>query len=118
MAKRDMKKALGASLQAEEQAVRSRFDKAETILGKKDAVPRKDEKSNTARVIRDSFTMPAVDYELISELRTRCMKAGVGITKSELLRAGLNALGSMTDKELVKVIEKLEKVRTGRPATD
>lgn len=113
-----MKKALGASLQAEERAVKSRFDKAETILGKKDAAQKKEDKSSTARVIRDSFTMPAIDYELIPELKTRCMKAGVGVTKSELLRAGLNALGSMTDKELVNVIEKLEKVRTGRPAME
>ncbi len=114
-----MKRALGASLKAEEQAVRSRFEKAETVLAKSD-------KSSAARVpvdgsgkvIRDSFTMPSSDYGLISKIKKRCLKGEVSVTKSEVLRAGLAALDAMSDKDLAKVIERLPKVKTGRPAAN
>jgi hypothetical protein len=39
MAKKDMKSALGASLKAEEKAVRSRFEKAESVLGGGESAP-------------------------------------------------------------------------------
>ena len=119
MARKDMKKALGASLKAEEQAVRSRFEKAETVLAGTSEHVRSgvDRQNSNGRVVRDSFTMPTDDYDLISAIRKRCLKQGVSATKSEVLRAGLTALGAMPDKDLVKVIEGLLKVKTGRPAT-
>ncbi len=120
MAKKDVKRALGASLRAEEQAVRSRFEKAETVLSKKQpsTPPKEPPARNVAgKVIRDSFTIPGNEYEVISQIKKRCMKAGVGANKSEVLRAGLAALDAMPDKELVKLFETLSRVKTGRPAT-
>lgn len=120
MAKRDMKKALGASIRAEEDAVKSRFERAESALGGKRPAPMSAAKENgapkAAKVIRDSFTMPATDYESITRIRQRAMKGGVGTNKSEILRAGLAVLDRLTDKELIKVFEKLPKVKPGRPA--
>jgi hypothetical protein len=116
MPKKDMKKALGASLRAEEQAVRSRFQKAEAVLGK--GTKRGQERVNTngaSRVIRDSFTIPDGEYELIPKIKKRCMKAGIGANKSEILRAGLAALDRMPDGELAKVFERIPRVKTGRP---
>jgi hypothetical protein len=118
MARKDMKKALGASLKAEEQAVRSRFEKAETVLSKKksDSAPQEQSPGNGAgKVIRDSFTIPDGEYALISSIRKRCMKAGVSANKSEILRAGLAVLNAMQDRELTKVFEGLARVKTGRP---
>jgi hypothetical protein len=121
MAKRDMKKALGASIKAEEDAFKSRFERAETALGGKRAGSASKAKGNGGakadKVIRDSFTMPATDYESIDRIKRRAMKGGVGTNKSEILRAGLSVLDKMTDKELLKVFEKLPKVKPGRPAT-
>lgn len=118
MAKRDMKGALGASLKAEEEAVKSRFEKAETALARKgNPAGREPEEGEGGRVIRDSFTMPASDYGLIPVIRKRCMKAGLGVSKSEVLRAGLKALESMSEKQLREVVSGLRKVKTGRPAT-
>jgi hypothetical protein len=116
MARKDMKKALGASLKAEEQAVRSRFKRAETALaGKESAGPAGQKAAGNGKVIRDSFTIPADEYELISRIKQRCMKAGVSANKSEILRAGLAALGAMPDRELTRLFENLARVRTGRP---
>jgi hypothetical protein len=118
MPKKDMKSALGASLKAEEQAVRNRFERAESVMGEGKLAPRKQQSpSGVGRVIRDSFTIPDDEYEMISRIKKRCMKAGIGANKSEVLRAGLAALNGMSDKELAKVFKDLARVKTGRPTT-
>lgn len=118
MAKKDMKSALGASLRAEEKAVKSRFEKAETILGKKPGKNHGQEKpsNGTSKVIRDSFTIPGNEYESISIIKKRCMKSGISANKSEILRAGLAVLRGMPDSELARTLESLPRVKTGRPS--
>ena len=64
------------------------------------------------KVIRDSFTMPAVDHELIGILKTRCLGLGIAIKKSELLRAGLAALDRLPDESLAEVAAAVESVKT------
>jgi len=67
------------------------------------------------KVIRDSFTMPVADYELIGVLKKRCIGLGVAIRKSELLRAGLAVLDRLADASLAQVVAAVESVKTGRP---
>ena len=67
------------------------------------------------KVIRDSFTMPAADYELIGVLKQRCIGLGIAMKKSELLRAGLTALQSLPDEGLAQIVTRVECVKTGRP---
>lgn len=67
------------------------------------------------KVIRDSFTTPHRDYAKITQLRARCLKDGLSVTKSEILRAGLHALERLSMEDLREVIASLEKVKTGRP---
>ncbi len=124
MAREDIRKALGASLKAEEQSVQSRFEKAEALLSPKKSAPRqpaattkpKPRPAKKERVIRDSFTMPKPDYDLIAELKKRAIKLGLSASKSEIVRAGLHALKQLSDDRLSNAIEKLDKVKTGRPA--
>lgn len=130
MTKKDMKSALASSLKAEDEAIRSRFEKAESLLENKsnqvtdratDKQPQGKEMdipppALKEKVIRDSFTLPSKDYELIATIRQRCLKSAINATKSEVIRAGLQVLESLSDQELVMVIERLEKVKTGRPA--
>jgi hypothetical protein len=44
------------------------------------------------------------------------LKLAVNATKSEVIRAGLHIQMSLSDEELIQVMERLEKVKTGRPA--
>jgi hypothetical protein len=67
------------------------------------------------KVVRDSFTMPQNDYTKIAELKQVCLKAGVHVKKSELLRAGLNALSKLSTAQLKRLIAQMEQVKTGRP---
>ncbi len=119
MANKNMKSALKNSLAMEEISVQARFEKAETLLNddkKGDPLPEKKiRRQEQPKVVRDSFTMPQSDYELITALKNRSLKSGIQTTKSEILRAGLLALSQMTETEFVSNIENVEKIKTGRP---
>jgi hypothetical protein len=86
---------------------------------KPDASPKSKRKAaksvKLVRVIRDSFTMPAAEHQLIGALKKRCIGLGVAIKKSELLRAGLASLVRLPDEALAKVVAAVESVKTGRP---
>ena len=123
MTRKSMRSALSASLEAEDEAVRSRFEKAESLLGEKPQVreqpvvvsPVVKESSKKERVIRDSFTLPSRDYELITVVRQRCLNLAINVNKSEVIRAGLHALMEMPEEDLLDLVNNLEKVKTGRP---
>lgn len=70
---------------------------------------------NKKKVVRDSFTMPQNDYAKIAELKQVCLKVGVHVKKSELLRAGLHALGKLSATQLKQTIAQMEQIKTGRP---
>ncbi len=70
---------------------------------------------NKVKVVRDSFTMPQSDYELIAELKQKALKAGLHVKKSELLRAGLQTFSKLSAAQLKRAITGLEKIKTGRP---
>lgn len=67
------------------------------------------------KVVRDTFTMPRSDYEMIAVLKQRCLDAGVDAKKSELLRAALLLLASEPTERLFATIAALKPVKTGRP---
>ena len=73
------------------------------------------DKGSKMKVIRDSFTMPQSDYAKIGELKQLCLKSGMHVKKSELLRAGLHALGKLSTAQLKIALFALEKIDTGRP---
>lgn len=68
-----------------------------------------------ARLVRDSFTFPESEYALFASLKQRALAAGGEIKKSELVRAGLAMLDKLGDAELLKVLAKVERIKTGRP---
>jgi hypothetical protein len=67
------------------------------------------------KVVRDSFTMPKADYDKIDALKQACLKTGLHVKKSELLRAGLHALSALSTAQLKLAIGKLAEIKTGRP---
>ena len=126
MPARNMKGALGNSLKAEEEAIKSRFERAETALARNDVnglipAPLEPQKKpseaiveEVTRVKRDSFTMPTTDYEQIALLQKRCLKVEISVSKSEILRASLLALSALSDEDLAALVGNLPKVKTGR----
>ena len=80
--------------------------------------PRKDKskKIKEGKVIRDSFTIPVREYELIGALKKRCLGFGVAVKKSELLRVGLAQINQLSDEQLADAVSAIESVKTGRPS--
>ena len=123
---RDMRSALGSSMRAEESRATDRkldrFARAEAVLEKTGAgEPENTNMPDTAaiehqRVIRDSFSLPMSDYAVISALRERALKAGIHANKSELVRAGLRLLQDLKEADFVVAVQRIEKVKTGRPS--
>jgi hypothetical protein len=55
------------------------------------------EKPKKPKLVRDSFTMPKTEYAVLEALKERASKLGRPTKKSEVLRAGLQALAAMGD---------------------
>src|SRR3989338_3594381 len=76
---------------------------------------KKMKKEHKVKIVRDSFTMQQSEYQKIAEIKEACLKAGLHVKKSEVLRAGLKALCEKNDAQLKQSFRALEKIRTGRP---
>ncbi len=68
-----------------------------------------------AKLIRDSFTMPREDWDLIQALKERALGFKRPTKKSELLRAGLQVLVGLSDAKLQAALERLTPLKAGRP---
>jgi hypothetical protein len=62
-------------------------------------------------LIRDGYSMPKSDYDLIEKIRNQCWK--LKPNKSEVLRAGLKALDGMSKDQLAKAMGKVVKLKPG-----
>lgn len=61
------------------------------------------------KLIRDSYAMPSDEYAQLAQLKEKAATAGVAIKKSELIRAGLLALGHMTERNFLAAVARLPK---------
>jgi hypothetical protein len=130
---------LSSSLVAESAAVDKRFEKADQFFKqeqqpaeveeqpqkKKDGVgegsvknavqPKPKKAVETEKVIRDAFSMPVADQQLIQDIKIRGIKLGLGVNKSEIVRAGLRALMELPDAKLTALLNSVPKIKVGRP---
>jgi hypothetical protein len=77
------------------------------------AVPK--EKNKKAKLVRDSFTMPETEYKALADVKRDCLKAGIEVKKSELLRVGVALVRQMELEKLKNVLSTLPPLKTGRP---
>lgn len=73
------------------------------------------EPSRKDKLVRDSFTLPREDFELIAVLKDRALDFKRPTKKSELLRAGLQVLAGMDQAGLRASLEALRPLKAGRP---
>lgn len=79
--------------------------------------PVKAEKPKKPKLVRDSFTIPKVEYVVLEALKLRAAKLTRAVKKSELLRAGIKALAAQSDAAFLSSLEKVPAIKTGRPAS-
>ena len=75
-------------------------------------------KVHKPKLVRDSFTMPKDEYQVIEALKRRALGQGRHVRKSELLRAGIRALAAMNDRALLKAVDAIPTLKTGRPKAE
>ncbi|MCL6487004.1 hypothetical protein [Janthinobacterium sp. LB2P10] len=76
------------------------------------------EKARKPKLVRDSFTMPEAEYEVLGQVKKVCLKAGFEIKKSELLRIGVALISQIDLATLQSVLASLPQLKTGRPKKD
>lgn len=84
-------------------------------VAKPKATPVVKEKTKKPKLVRDSFTMPETEYAVLGEVKKLCLKAGVEVKKSELLRIGVAHIRQLSLTELKKSIASLVPLKAGRP---
>ncbi len=87
-----------------------RINKAEAIVRNN-----KTEKPIVEKVIRDAFTMQKSDIVSLEEIKQKCLRSGIEVNKSMIVRAGIQTLIDMPIDRLNKIITNLPKVKVGRP---
>jgi hypothetical protein len=70
------------------------------------------------KLVRDSFTIPKSEYQVLDALKLRAAALKRPTKKSELLRAGIAALNAMADKALLAALNSVPSLKTGRPKAD
>lgn len=80
------------------------------------AVPAKPAKVKKPKMIRDSFTFPKDEYEVLDALKLRAAKLGKPAKKTEVLRAGIKAMAAMSDVALQAALQAVPSLKTGRPS--
>lgn len=73
-------------------------------------------KAKKVKLVRDSFTIPKPEYLILDNLKLRAADLKHPVKKSELLRAGIKALATMTDEQLLLALKAVPMLKTGRPS--
>jgi len=79
------------------------------------SLPPAEEKLKKPKLVRDSFTMPEAEYAVLGQVKKACLKAGIEVKKSQLLRIGLVLLNNTDIPSLRKLINDLSPLKAGRP---
>ena len=75
------------------------------------------EKLKKPKLVRDSFTIPKLEYLVLEALKQRAGKLTRSVKKSELLRAGIKVLAALSDAAYLAALDKVPAIKTGRPAS-
>jgi hypothetical protein len=67
------------------------------------------------KLIRDSFTLPEADHDLIKQCKKAAIAGGRETKKSEVVRAAIRAFSDMPVSQQLAAYGKLQAIAVGRP---
>ncbi|CAN5385203.1 hypothetical protein BH11PSE11_BH11PSE11_11750 [soil metagenome] len=73
------------------------------------------DKVKKSKLVRDSFTMPESEYQVLGDVKKACLKQGIAVKKSELLRVGIALIRGLDPASLKKALAELAPLKAGRP---
>ena len=103
-----LKKSLAATVKSPLKAT------AKTVAAAK-ADKKVEVKVKKVKQVRDSFTMPEVEYAVLGQVKKTCLKAGFEIKKSDLLRIGVSLIKNLESAQLKTLLAGLTTLKVGRP---
>jgi hypothetical protein len=83
--------------------------------------PAKSTKANKAakrvktKLIRDSFAIPEKEYAALVVVKKTCLKVGLEIKKTELIRIGIALVNNLSTAKIKTAQAKLTQISAGRP---
>ncbi|MFM6990064.1 MAG: hypothetical protein ACKOWD_01990 [Rhodoferax sp.] len=79
-------------------------------------VESKHTKEKKHKLVRDSITVPKVEYQVLEAMKHRAAQLKVTVKKTELIRAGMKHLATLPDAAFLAAIAAVPSLKTGRPA--
>lgn len=67
------------------------------------------------KLVRDSFTLPQADHELIKQCKKTALAAGRETKKSEVVRAAIQSFAALPAARQIAAYGKLQAIALGRP---
>ncbi|MBV5292742.1 MAG: hypothetical protein JZU58_10365 [Curvibacter lanceolatus] len=96
--------------------------KVEATKKVKESKPKKaaepEVKAKKAKLVRDSFTIPKDEYDVLADLKQRAHLLAHSPKKSEILRAGVRLLAGLGQEAFLKALKAIPSIKTGRPAAE
>ena len=72
-------------------------------------------KTVKTKLVRDSFAIPEKEYAALVAVKKTCLKAGLEIKKTELIRIGIALVNNLTTAKIKTAQAKLTQISAGRP---
>jgi hypothetical protein len=88
------------------------------IEKKSDTLPVVLTKPNKVKLVRDSFTLPEADHELIKKCKKSAITSGRETKKSEVVRAAIQSFSQLSLDDQLKIYNALQPIAVGRPKSD
>jgi hypothetical protein len=89
--------------------------KAPVKAAAKKAKPAKKEVTKKPKLVRDSFTLPQADHDLIKQCKKTALATGRETKKSEVLRAAIQSFAALSAAQQLTAYGKLQAIAVGRP---
>lgn len=109
-----VKAAVKVAAKAPAKAPEPKKDVAEKSLSRPAA--KKIAKQKKPKLVRDSFTIPKAEYGVLEELKQRAAQLARPVKKSELLRASIKVLASLSGAAFLTALNQVPTIKTGRPS--
>lgn len=65
-----------------------------------------------------TFTIPDSEFALIGEIQRRCRKFDLELNDSEVVRVGIASLLRLSEKDFIRAVKSLVKLKRGRQESE
>jgi hypothetical protein len=109
------KRVVAKKISLVKKAVAKKTSKKAPAKSTKSTKGNKATKTVKTKLVRDSFAIPEKEYAALVAVKKTCLKAGLEIKKTELIRIGIALVNNLTTAKIKTAQAKLTQISAGRP---